>query len=88
MILFLIYLIDLATRLFVLLLIIQIVLSYFVSPFHPIRQTLDRVVEPLLNPVRRVIPPLGMFDFSPFILIILVQLVGGILKTALVSLSF
>ncbi len=88
MILFLIYLIDLATRVFVLLLIIQIVLSYFVSPFHPIRQTLDRVVEPLLNPVRRVIPPLGMFDFSPLILIILVQLVGGILKTALMSLSF
>ena len=88
MILFLIYLIDLVTRVFVLVLIVQVVISYFVSPFHPIRQTLDRVVEPLLNPIRRVIPTIGMFDFSPLILIILVQLVSGILRTVRVSLSF
>lgn len=87
MIVFLIYFIDLATRVFVLVLIVQVVISYFVSPFHPIRQTLDRVVEPLLNPIRRLIPAIGMFDFSPVILIVMVQLVSSILKTALMALS-
>jgi len=86
-IVFLIYFIDLATRVFVLVLIVQVVISYFVSPFHPIRQTLDRVVEPLLNPIRRLIPAIGMFDFSPVILIVMVQLVSSILKTALMALS-
>lgn len=54
--------------------IVDIVLSYFMSPFHPIRSTLDKVVQPLLNPIRKVVPALGGIDFSPLILVILIQL--------------
>ena len=36
------------------------------DPFNPIVQFLDRVTEPILAPIRRVIPPVGI-DFSPVI---------------------
>lgn len=65
--------------------IVSVVLSYFMSPYHPLRSNLDRIVEPLLNPIRRVVPPLGMIDFSPLILIILIQVVQTLLISLLAS---
>jgi len=82
----LIYMIDLISGLIILLLIIHVVLSYFMSPFHQVRQWIDRIIEPLLSPIRRVIPNVGMFDFSPLVLIILLRIVSIILKNFLFSL--
>lgn len=64
---------------FVLLVILKIILSYFMDPYHPVRRTLDNLVEPLLAPIRRIVPLVGMFDFSPLILIILVQILSSVL---------
>jgi YggT family protein len=58
------------------------VLSFFLSPFHPVRVALGTIVEPLLAPIRKVLPPLGMIDFSPIVLIILIQ----VLQTFLIML--
>ncbi len=85
MILFLIQLVDLIVRLFVLLILVHVVLSYFMDPFHPVRRQVDRIVEPLLMPIRRVIPLVGMFDFSPLVLLILVQIIGMIITSILRS---
>jgi len=68
-------------NLIVLLVIVDSILSYFLNPYHPVRSALDRVLNPLLAPIRRVVPLVGMFDLSPLILIILVQ----ILSYALIS---
>ncbi len=64
-------------------LFVDIIISYFLSPYHPIRYTLDRIIQPLLNPIRRVVPSVGMFDFSPFVLLILIQLVASLLTSFL-----
>jgi YggT family protein len=40
------------------------------------------LVEPVLAPVRRVIPPLGGFDVTFLVVILLVQYLGGILSRA------
>jgi YggT family protein len=69
-------LINALANLIVLLVIVEVAVSYFLSPYHPVRHTLERLVEPLLAPIRRVVPPLGMFDLSPLILIILVELIS------------
>jgi len=66
--------------------IIDVVLTYFMSPFHPIRQILDRLVEPLLMPIRRVMPNTGMIDFSPIILLVVIQLVEYLLTRLILSL--
>ena len=59
--------------------IISSILSFFVSPYHPIREALDRIVAPLLNPIRNLIPPAGGLDFSPLILILLLNLIERML---------
>jgi YggT family protein len=63
-----------------------VILSYFMNPYHPVRAFIDSLVEPLLAPIRRVVPLIGMMDFSPVILIILVQFISSILEKILLSL--
>ena len=75
----LIPIVDLLVRIFSLIVIIYVFLAYFMAPYHPIRATFSRIVDPVLKPIRRIVPLVGMFDFSPFILIILIQILGRIL---------
>ncbi len=63
--------------------IIDVILSYFMDPYHPVRRALDGFVEPMLAPIRRILPPLGGLDFSPFVLLILIQLLANIIRTLL-----
>jgi len=62
---------------------LHIILSYFLSPFHPIREAIDRIVEPVLSPIRQRIPPVGMFDFSALVLIFLIQIVVSLVTNFL-----
>ena len=71
--------INTVASLFILVVIVDSILTYFLSPDNPVRNALDRVVIPFLAPIRRVVPPLGMFDLSPLILIILVEILSSIL---------
>ncbi|RMF42407.1 MAG: YggT family protein [Anaerolineae bacterium] len=75
----LINLITVIEQLLTLLILVHVILSYFMHPYHPVRQSIDRIVEPLLAPIRQVLPPVGMFDFSPLVLLILVQFIGSFL---------
>ena len=72
----LIVLINVSAQLLILLIILSAVLSYFISPYHPVREAIDRIVEPLLMPIRRVVPLVGMFDISPIVLFLLVRAVS------------
>ena len=62
------------------LILLYVVLSYFMDPFHPFRQSVDRLIEPLLRPIRQIVPSFGRFDFSPIILMIIVEVVAAILR--------
>ena len=75
-------LISFIANLLILLIILQVVLSYFMDPYHPIRQFVERIVGPMLNPIRRAVPLIGMFDISPIILILLIS----VLQSALINL--
>jgi YggT family protein len=83
----LIFFINAITQIFVWIVIGSALLSFFLPPYHPVREALDRIVDPFLNPIRRVVPLAGTLDFSPLILIIIVQVVSGILISILRSLS-
>lgn len=83
----LITLIGALQQILILLVILSVILSYFLDPYHPLRRGLDRIVEPMLSPLRRVIPLVGMLDFSPLVLIILIQIIGSLLTRLLFSLS-
>lgn len=47
--------------------IAYIIMSWVGGRDSAIGQALGRIVEPYLAPFRRIIPPLGMIDFSPIV---------------------
>jgi len=81
MILRLLYILE---RIIVLLVLAKVILSYFMDPYHPVRRTVDQLVNPLLDPIRRLLPTMGGIDFSPIILIILIQIVFSLLRNILI----
>jgi len=83
----LISLISFLSLAFSLLLIAYVILAYFMDPYHPIRNTINRIVNPILNPIRRIMPQTGMMDFSPLVAIILVQIIEFVLTRLLISLA-
>jgi len=82
----LILIISKLAQLLVLLVFASAILSFFMDPYHPIRRGLDNIVEPMLAPIRRIVPPMGTLDFSPLVLIILIQIAEGVIRSILNSL--
>jgi len=75
----LVSLINFAAQLITLLMFAYAILSWVAKPWNKIRQFVERLSEPLLAPIRRVVPLVGMVDISPLVLILLVQLIARIL---------
>jgi YggT family protein len=78
-------LIGLLANVLIILLFIWVIVSWILPPYHPLREALDRIVEPMLAPIRRVVPLAGMIDLSPMILMILIELASRILVSLLLS---
>ncbi len=53
------------------------------SPFFPIRQAIFQITEPILGPIRRILPSMGMLDLSPMVAIILLIVVQRLLSRLL-----
>jgi YggT family protein len=75
----LVQVINTFAQILVLVVILSAILSYFMDPYHPVRRGINSIVEPMLAPIRRLVPPVGMIDFSPLILIVLIQLAKQII---------
>jgi YggT family protein len=71
--------IQIIFRVFSLIVIVDVLLSFLLPPFNPVKTFLDKIVEPFLNPIRKLIPSMGPFDFSPVILLIVLQLIEYLL---------
>ena len=75
--------INVLANLLTILVFIWAILSWFMPPYHPVREALDLIVEPMLAPIRRVVPMLGPLDISPIIFMILVQIIAQFLISIL-----
>lgn len=62
--------------------IVDVILSYFMRPYDPVRVKLDHIVNIFLDPIRKLLPSNLGLDISPIIFIFIVQ----ILETILISL--
>lgn len=69
------------TQLYSFILLARIVLSWIpnVDRSNSIVQLLYQLTEPVLEPVRRTIPPLGMIDLSPIIVFIGLRILQSVL---------
>ncbi len=53
----------------------------------PLFRLLIEVTEPVLGPLRRLLPTFGMIDLSPFVALLLIQVLQGIFLPSLVRLG-
>ncbi len=51
-------------------------------PSNPVATFLQAMTEPLLAPIRRVLPDMGGLDFSPLVLLFGLRLVRGVVLAA------
>ncbi len=45
------------------------------NPFHPLAVILYQITEPILGPLRRIIPTIGMIDISPVVALLLLRFI-------------
>ena len=58
---------------------IAVISSWFqLPPENPVARVTRALTEPVLAPIRALIPPAGGLDFSPMILLILLRIVRGL----------
>ena len=50
------------------------------SPFFPIVNVLYQITEPILAPIRRILPRFGMLDLSPMVAILFVTFIQRLLR--------
>ena len=84
---FLLTFINYAITLFTLAMLVRIIMSfvaYFVRPPYPsilvsIDKLVTQITEPVLAPVRRMLPSFGGLDFSPMVVIIVLVLIQRVI---------
>jgi len=72
-------LIDMVLRLFLFLIFVRALISWVnPDPYNPIVQFLYRTTEPVLAPIRQLMPAIGL-DISPIIVFFLIEFLRGFL---------
>ncbi len=51
-------------------------INWYDQPF----KTLRGIVQPILEPFRRIIPPIGNIDISPMVALLLLQFMAGMVR--------
>ena len=92
----LIEILSLLINVIVVAVIIQFVLSLLLS-FNVVNRhnglvdaiwtAINAILEPVLRPIRKIMPATGAIDFSPMVLIIVLQIVMIVLRNAAFSLA-
>jgi YggT family protein len=81
---FVLFLVNTITTVLWLALLGRVILSWLnvtpQSPLYPIATILWQVTEPILSPIRRMLPSMGMFDLSPMIALLLVTLIQRVVR--------
>lgn len=82
---FVVQIIFLILWIFELALLARVVLSWFpnVDRSNPLIQLLFDVTEPILRPIREMLPQNSMIDFSPLVVFLIIQLLMRLLPVVL-----
>ncbi|NLX88239.1 MAG: YggT family protein [Syntrophomonadaceae bacterium] len=76
----LIQIINIAFSVLIWLVIIRCLLSFIPhNPYQPLIRFVYDVTEPIMAPFRRLIPPIGMIDISPIVVVFALELVRRVM---------
>ncbi len=79
-------LIDFILTLLSFAIIARALLSWFVrDPYNPLVYWLDRITNPIMEPLHRVIPPIGMMDITPIVALLILQFIQAIIQNVIVG---
>jgi len=76
-------------RVYAFLILVRVVLSWvnpdaYRQPYYPVIRLLQRLTEPVLAPLRRIVPPFGgTVDVSPVVALLLLELVRSLVVSLL-----
>ena len=84
------YLISLIIILVIVQFVISLLFAFNVVSMHnqwaaAIYRSVNVLLEPILRPIRRIMPDTGAIDFSPLILIVLLNIVNIVLRNLAVA---
>lgn len=72
--------------LLILTIIARAVISWFrPNPSNFFVQLIDKITDPVMKPIERIVPPVGGMDFSPLIAVFILHLIQGILPSLLLG---
>ena len=66
---------------YIIIILIRVILSWVrPNPYNPFVQVIYKLTEPVLAPIRRIVPPIGgTIDISPIILFFIIYVIMSIL---------
>jgi YggT family protein len=84
--------INIIFRAYTILVFARVIFSWIrVDPYHPtwgpILRFIFQATEPIMEPVRRILPSMGGLDFTPIIVLIGLDLLRGVLINILIGLA-
>lgn len=88
---------DLLLSILMWIIIIQVVLSWLLAfnvfntssqGVRTIALAIDRITAPLYRPIRRMLPDFGGIDFSPLVILILIQVIKKLLAGVVLQSQF
>ena len=82
------YLLRMILYIFLFIILIQVIISW-INPnaYSPITTIMHQISEPILKPVRQLIPPAGGLDFSPLIVLVVINLLMILVISPLMDLG-
>jgi YggT family protein len=74
------YIISVLVNVYSLVILARVLMSWVnVDPYSPLARVVFDLTEPVLAPVRNLLPPAAGLDFSPIIVLVVLQILGQIL---------
>jgi YggT family protein len=76
--------VDVLFNVLIIAILLDALISWFpISPSSPIVRLLDDITEPILAPLRQVVPRLGMFDITPIVAMFILEILQNIIDSGL-----
>lgn len=73
--------VDLLLTIYIWLIIARAIISWVnPSPYHPVVRFLYKTTEPVLRPLRRILPPIYGLDLTPLIVIFIIYFIKELLR--------
>lgn len=61
----------------------RVILSWFMDPYHPVYHFFWGITEPVLAPIRKILPAMGGWDFSPIVAFLAIDIITRFLTSIL-----